>query len=98
MALTTEEQIPDEFVAMRCVAEYSHGIKVIQSFDKDNRTYFSVTQEPDEVTSPDDIEVKHVFEVSTGETGMSVKEDAKEKARSIEEMNSSIQETEDGAT
>ena len=96
MVLTIKEEIPDEFVAMRNIAKLDHGIKVFQCFDKDNHTYFSVTQEPDEVTCADDIKTRAVFEVGLGETGLQVKKQAIEKAKGIEEMESSIQGTDNG--
>lgn len=96
MTLTTEEQIPDKFVAMRNVAKLEHGIKVFQCFDEDNHTYFSVTQEPDNVTCAEDIKTRSVYKVGRGETGLQVKKQAIEKAKGIEEMESSIQGTDNG--
>lgn len=96
MALTTEEQTPDKFVAMRCVAELDHGIKVFQCFGDNNHVFFSVTQEPETVKSPEDIEIKNVYKVGAGETGMGVKKQAIGKAKTLEEKQSAIQSTDNG--
>lgn len=94
MVEIAEEYAPDNYMAMRCVAEYPNNVKVLKMFAENNYVYFSITQEPDveDIESPDDIETKHTYRVGKGQTGVDVEREAKEKAQSISQAQNAVQE------